>query len=294
MRGLLLALAAYLIWGCFPLFFSLLSEVPAMEVLVNRIIWSFVATFLLLLLSGRLNGLAQILKNRKTLCWLGLSSLLVSANWLLFIWAVNTHRVLESSLGYFITPLFSLLLSRMVLKEAMHPLQAVAGLMAAAAVAFEMFSLGALPWISLLLALTFGLYGLIRKTLPVDGFNGLVVETMLIFPLAVAWLVWQKATGQTLQFGHDTAISLLLIASGIVTAIPLILFAAAAQRLDLSVVGFIMYINPAMQFLMAVFVLHEPYPPQRLITFAIIFVAMLFFLAGLWCSIAKRRGLVHG
>jgi len=282
MSSLVLATGAYLLWGCFPLFFTLLADVPAMEILANRVIWSFVATLLLVGMSSRLNGLALTLRRPRVLGWLTLSSLLISANWLLFIWAVNTHRVLESSLGYFITPLVSLLLGYVVLKERMHPLQLMAALIATAAVGFEMFTLGRLPWISLWLALTFGLYGLIRKTQPVDGLNGLFIETLLMFPLALAWLSWQFFNGQPLQFGHDSTISLLLVASGIVTAIPLVMFAAAAQRLNLSVLGFIMYINPAMQFLMAVFVLHESYPPQRLVTFLFIGLAMLFFLAGLW------------
>lgn len=289
MHGLLLALAAYILWGCFPLFFNLLAHVPAMEVLASRVLWSFIATFALILLVGRTAPVLQILKNRKSLAWLSLSALMISANWLLFIWAVSQRHVLESSLGYFITPLVSLLLGRLVLKEHMHPLQALAGVIAALGVAFELFALGSLPWVSLLLALTFGLYGLIRKQQPVDGLNGLAIETLLVLPLALLWFGWQLASGTPLHFGHDWYTSLLLMASGVVTAVPLVMFAAAAHRLDLSVIGFIMYINPTLQFVMAVFVLDEPYTPQRLITFLIIWIAMGFFVTGLWRASARNR-----
>ncbi|WP_409522602.1 EamA family transporter RarD [Nitrincola sp. MINF-07-Sa-05] len=285
MQGLLLALAAYTLWGCFPLFFNLLSQVPSFEVLVHRIIWSFIATTLVILVAGRLHSLTALLRDKRALGWLLLSSLLIGTNWLIFIWAVSQQRVLESSLGYFITPLVSLFLSRIILKESMHPLQAIAGGLAAVAVLFELIMLGKLPWVSLTLAISFGFYGLVRKQQPVDSLNGLTVETLLILPLALGWILWQLQTGQAMAFfAGNTMTTSLMVLSGIVTAVPLLLFAAAAKRLDLSVVGFIMYLNPTLQFLTAVFIFNESYPPQRLITFILIWIAMGFFLYGLWLS----------
>lgn len=283
MQGLLLALAAYTIWGCFPLFFNLLSQVPSFEVLVHRIIWSFVATTIVVLIMRRLGTLTTLLQDKRALGWLMLSSILIATNWLIFIWAVSQQRVLESSLGYFMTPLVSLFLGRILLKERMHPLQAIAGALAAVAVLLELIMLGKLPWVSLTLALSFGFYGLVRKQQPVDSLNGLTVETLLILPLALGWIIWQLQSGVSMSFlSGNTLTTSLMIMSGIVTAVPLLLFAAAAKRLDLSVVGFIMYLNPTLQFLIAVFVFNESYPPQRLITFILIWIAMGFFLYGLW------------
>lgn len=292
MQGLLMALAAYLLWGCFPLFFNLLSHVPSIEVLANRVIWSMVATLLVILALGKRNTLFALLKNPELMRWLALTSLLISANWLIFIWAVAQHRVMESSLGYYMTPLVSLLLARVLLKESLHPLQAVAGALATTAVLWELYSLGSLPWVSLTLAMSFGFYGLVRKRYPVDGLSGLTVETLLIFPIAITWLIWQFwSPTQNLLFGEDLSTTLLLMASGIVTAVPLLLFAAAAKRLDLSVVGFIMYINPTMQFLIAVLIFKEDFPPQRLVTFVIIWTALVLFMWGMWQSRQKSQKL---
>ncbi|NLW05113.1 MAG: EamA family transporter RarD [Pseudomonadaceae bacterium] len=282
MQGLGLALAAYMIWGCFPLFFSLLSSVTASEVLVHRVIWSLLATLLISFVFKRARGLLALLQQPIALGWLALSSLLVASNWLIFIWAVGQHRVMEASLGYFLTPLVSLVLARILLKEKLHFWQAAAGWLAAVAVVWELISLGSLPWIPLSLALTFGFYGLVRKQHPVDALHGLTAETLWMLPLALTWLGWVFISDQTVGYGSSWQISLLLMASGVITAAPLLLFAAAAQRLDLSVVGFIMYINPTMQFISAVVILKEDYPPERLITFALIWAAMLLFMWGLW------------
>lgn len=282
MQGLGLAVAAYMIWGCFPLFFSLLNSVTASEVLAHRVIWSLMATLLISLVFKRGRGLLALIQQPVALGWLALSSLLVACNWLIFIWAVGQQRVMEASLGYFLTPLVSLVLARIFLKEKLHFWQAAAGWLAAIAVVWELFSLGSLPWIPLSLALTFGFYGLVRKQHPVDALHGLTAETMWMLPLAMIWLGWALLGDQYLGFGTSWQISLLLMASGLITAAPLLLFAAAAQRLDLSVVGFIMYINPTMQFISAVVILKEDFPPERLITFALIWAAMLLFMWGLW------------
>lgn len=288
MRGLLLAISAYGLWGCFPLFFSLLAGVSAFEVLAHRIVWAYVFTGLVILAMGRRKQLAALIANRRALAWLSLSAALISVNWLVFIWAVTAGRVLESSLGYFITPLVSLFLGRLLLKESMNRWQVVAGFIALIAVLFELVALGRLPWVSLVLAGSFGLYGLVRKMQPVDSLNGLQVETMVVVPLALLYLAWLWTAGQ-LTFAQSLHESLLLVAAGALTAVPLLLFAAAARRLDLIVVGFIMYLNPTLQFLSAVFILDEAYPPQRLLTFVLIWIAMALFMAGMWQTQRRAR-----
>jgi len=290
MYGLIFAIAAYVIWGSFPLYFSYLNSVSAVEVLSHRILWSLLATILVGLLLGRGRKLIKTFADKKLLMWLALSSLLIAINWLIFIWAVSQHRVLEASLGYFITPVMSLLLARWLLKEKLHPLQAWAGLIAGVAILWEWITLGSLPWVGLSLALAFALYGLIRKKHPVDGVNGLTIETLWLAPVAIVWILWQTAnTDYNLEFGDSTQLTLLLIGSGLLTALPLVLFAMAASRVDLSVVGFIMYINPTIQFIIGVFVLKEAYPPERLITFGLIWIALLFFIAGMWKKHRQRQ-----
>lgn len=289
MQGLWLAIAAYMIWGCFPLFFSLLSSVAAGEVLVHRVIWSLVATLVITLLLKRCQSLLALLRQPLALGWLGVSAMLILSNWLIFIWAVGQQRVMEASLGYFMTPLVSLVLARILLKEKLNLWQALAGGLAALAVGWELYSLGSLPWIPLSLALTFGFYGLVRKRQPVEGINALTIETLWMLPISLIGLSWMLVDHQPMVFAHDLSLTFLLMTCGVLTAIPLLLFAAAAKRLDLSVVGFIMYINPTLQFLSAVLILKEDYPPQRLITFALIWAAMLLFMWGLWQARRKLQ-----
>ncbi len=283
MHGLLLAIAAYFIWGGFPLFFHYLSHVSATEVLAHRIIWSLLATLLIGILLGRWRSLTRLVINKKQMGWLAVSSVLIAINWLIYIWAVSEQRVLEASLGYFITPVMSLLLARIVLKERLHKLQAAAAALAVLAILWELISLGALPWVGLTLSIAFALYGLIRKMHPVDGLNGLTAECLWLLPLTLIWLGWQAwFIPGALAFGGDNFTTWMLVGAGLITALPLVLFAMAAKLADLSVVGFFMYLNPTLQFLIGVFVLHEAYPPERLITFVLIWIGMLLFIGGMW------------
>ncbi len=289
MRGLLFALGAYGLWGCFPLFFNLLAHLPPYEVLAQRIVWACVVTLIAIIGMGQLRRFIALVKDRSLLKWLSLSSLLISINWLAFIWAVSNQRVLEASLGYFLTPLFSVVLGRVVLKEALNRWQASAALLAFLSVIFELVALGQLPWVSLVLASSFGFYGLVRKQQPVSSLQGLAVETLLATPVALIYLLWLFTSDNPFYFGDQTTDTLLMMAAGAITTIPLLLFAAAASRLDLSVVGFIMYLNPTLHFLTAVFILDEPYPPQRLLTFIIIWMAMGLFMVGIWRGRRARR-----
>ncbi|MBL1321345.1 MAG: EamA family transporter RarD [Methylophaga sp.] len=281
-KGLILAIAAYTIWGFFPLYFSYLNSVSPVEVLAQRIIWSLVATLSIGFLFGYRNKLLTALKDTKLIGWLGLSAFLISINWLVYIWAVGQHRVIETSLGYFISPVVSLILARLFFKESLHPLQVWAGIIAATAILWEFISIGQLPWVSIILAFAFALYGVVRKHCIIDGINGMTIETVWLLPFALIWIGWQAVEPtKSLIFGSDQAMTLLLVGVGFLSALPLVLFAMATRRIDLSVVGFIMYINPTMQFLIGVFVLKESYPPERLITFALIWLALLLFTTGL-------------
>lgn len=293
MQGILLAVAAYSIWGIFPLFFSYLSTVSPMEVVAHRIIWSLTATLLLGILLKRWSKLFIAFKDKKLIAWMGLSALLIAINWVTYIWAVTNHRVLESSLGYFMTPVVSLMLARLFFKERLHPLQAWAGVLATVALVWEFISLGTIPWISLVLALAFAFYGVVRKYCNIDGISGLTVEMLWLLPLGLSWIAWQVLVQHTtLDFGNNQTMTLLLISSGFLTALPLVLFAMAARRVDLSTVGFIMYINPTIQFLIAIFILNEAYPPQRMVTFGIIWFALILFMMGLWLM-RKQQQKAH-
>ncbi len=283
MKGLILAISAYTIWGCFPLYFNYLSTVLPVEVLSHRVIWSLFATLILAVVLQRVNKLVEALHDRKIIVWLALSSLLIAINWLVYIWAISHHRIVESSLGYFITPLVSLILARIVFKERLDSLQVWAGIIALIAILWEVVSLGQLPWISLVLSTAFALYGVVRKMCPVDGLSGLTIETLWLLPFALLWIGWQEQQVPSgLAFAHDLNLSLLLIGSGIITALPLVLFAMATRLIDLSIVGFIMYINPTMQFLIGVFVLNEAFPTERIVTFGLILLALILFMIGMW------------
>jgi len=281
-KGLLLAITAYSLWGFFPLYFSYLNSVSSIEVLAQRIAWSFVATLSIGLLLGYGSKLVTALKNIKLVGWLGLSALLIAINWLVYIWAVGHHQVIEASLGYFISPVVSLVLARIFFNDKLHPLQIWAGIIATAAIIWELISLGELPWVSLILSFAFALYGVVRKHAEVDGISGMTIETIWLLPAALLWIGWQSISPSSLIFGTDQTLTILLIGVGFVSALPLILFAMATRRIDLSVVGFIMYINPIMQFIIGVFVLKESYPPERLITFVLIWFALLLFTVGLF------------
>jgi len=282
-KGLLLAISAYTIWGFFPLYFNLLVSVLPLEVVSQRVIWSLVCTLGIGLALGHAGRLKTALSNKHLTGWLLLSAVLISINWLVYIWAVGQHRVIETSLGYFMTPVVSLILARLFFKERLHPLQVWAGIIAMSAIGWELFSLGQLPWVSLVLAVAFALYGVVRKHCEIDSISGMTIEAAWLLPFALAWIAWQSQTEvNTLAFATEQSITLLLIGVGFISVLPLILFSMATRRADLSVVGFIMYINPTMQFLIGVFVLEESYPPERMVTFGLIWLALLLFSVGIW------------
>lgn len=278
-QGLIYGLVAYGMWGVFPLFFHLLREVPSTEVLYHRVIWSFVFVILIMLLMGRTKRLLKVFRTPRVLQGLLVSSILVSVNWLIFIWAVAQGRVLETSLGYFLTPLVSVFLARIILKEQLNLMRKGAIVIAMMGILWLLLRIGYMPWVSLMLAMTFGLYGLVRKQVDVDTLTGLGVETALLLPLALAYGLYLVVIEQS-HFLQNDALTWLLISSGVVTALPLLLFASAAKKMSLSALGFMMYINPSMQFVVAVFVLRETFSMDQLIGFCFIWCALLLFSLG--------------
>lgn len=283
---------AYLIWGCFPLFFSLVAHIAPMEVISARVVWSFLLCLILVLGLGKLTTLKEALSGR-ALMWSGVAAILISTNWLIFVYAVSIGQVIQSSLGYFLTPLVSVFLARFILKEQIRPLQGLSIILACIAVAFEIYRVGALPWISLMLAASFGLYGLVRKQAPFETLNGLFLETGWLIIPAVIFLTVIGGAGlnplpQPTADGPDFTNTYLML-SGIVTAVPLLLFSAAARKLPLTVIGFIMYINPTMQFFTAIYIFDEPFSGLQLVAFGLIWLAVIAFCYDLYQIQRKNK-----
>ncbi|UYG01735.1 EamA family transporter RarD [Halomonas sp. LR3S48] len=280
-RGVGFGLAAYVMWGCFPLFFALFEGVPAYEILIHRVIWSCLFLVVLVTLLNRWDPIRKALAEPRRLGRVLGCAVLIAINWGLYIYAVETRQVFQASLGYFLTPLVNVALGMLVLREAMAGLQRVAVVLAGVAIAIQLLLLGELPWISLTLALSFGTYGLLRKQVPLDGLSGLFVETLLLLPLGLMALAWLSAA-ELSHFLSEPDITLLLIASGVITALPLLAFAGAARRLRLATLGFLMYLNPTIQFFIALLVFREPLSPTQLATFLLIWVSLALYSWSAW------------
>jgi chloramphenicol-sensitive protein RarD len=281
-------LGAYALWGLFPLYFPLLKPAGGLEIVAHRVLWSLVFVGLLLTVVRRWSLVRAAVTDRRTVLVLAVAAVLISANWLVFVYGVNSGHVVETSLGYFINPLVSVLLGVVVFAERLRPLQWTAVALAAVAVAVLTVDYGRPPWIALSLAVTFGLYGLMKKLVRVEAAPGLFLETAIAAgPAAVALAVLHGEGDGT--FGNaGTWHALLLVCSGIATAIPLLLFAAAARRVPLSTVGLLQYLTPLMQLAIGVFVFDEPMPPARLAGFAIVWAALALFTAD---SLRHARGV---
>jgi len=275
-RGFLLGLSAYAIWGLFPLFFNLLTAVAPIQVLMHRVIWSCLFVALLLTLRGGWSALGTRMRDPQLWRALTFSSLLIAANWLIFIYAVGQHQVLSTSLGYFMTPLVSAALAVLFLGEKLNPLRLIGIGLALVAIAWQLFKLGQIPWIPISLALTFGIYGLIRKQTPIDTLAGLLLETSILLPAALLYWLWLGFAGES-QFTQSPTDMGLLVASGVVTALPLLAFAAAAKRLSLMAIGFMMYLNPSLQFLTAVVLFDESFSADLLVSFGCVWAALVVF-----------------
>jgi chloramphenicol-sensitive protein RarD len=288
-RGVVYGLAAYLIWGCFPLFFSLFEGVPAWEVLIHRVIWSCLFLAGLISVLGRWSAVRVALANPAGLGRVLACAVLIAANWGIFIHAVESRQVFQASLGYFLTPLVNVALGMLVLHERMAVLQRWAVVLAGIAIGVQLVVLGELPWITLLLALTFGTYGLLRKQVSLDGLSGLFVETLLLLPFALIALLWLMYSGSS-SFPGDASRNGLLVASGVVTALPLMAFAGAARRLRLSTLGFLMYVNPTMQFGTALLIFNEPLSSVQLATFVLIWIGLAMYSWSAWRNRPSGNG----
>lgn len=276
--GLLSTLAAYVSWGLFPVYFHALASVPPLEILAHRVLWSLLFLVLLLSALGRWRAVAEIVGQRRRLATLVLTAFLISSNWVIFIWAVGSGHVLESSLGYFINPLVNVLLGVLFLGEPLSRRQLGAVLLAAAGVLALVVAAGRVPWISLALALTFGLYGLFRKRASVDAVAGLLVETLVLAPLAAIWIARLARAGAG-HFVPGTGLSWLLASTGAITALPLIWFAAGVQRLRLSTVGLLQYVAPTLQFGCAVLLYGERFTGAHALAFGCIWISLAIYSA---------------
>jgi len=290
--GVLYAAAAYALWGVFPLYFKSLQTIPPMEILLHRMVWSLVFVVIVLAWRKQWAWLGDVMRKPKVLAGFAASAVLLSSNWFIYIWAVNNGHVVESSLGYFINPLFNVLLGSMILRERLRAWQWAAVALAACGVAWLTWQGGSLPWIALMLATTFALYGLLRKTASLGALEGLALETLLLFPLAFGYLLMLTVEGQNSFITASTSSQLLLAAAGPITAIPLLLFASGARRIPLSLLGLLQYIGPTLQLLLGVWLYHEPFGSARLLGFALIWGALaVYSVEGLWQNWkAKRTG----
>jgi chloramphenicol-sensitive protein RarD len=275
--GLPCAVSAYLIWGLTPIYFKALAAVPAFEILMHRIIWSFIFLLPLVVVLKRGRPLLAALKTARTLLMLGASTLLVAFNWFLFIWAINSNHILQTSLGYYINPLVNVSLGMLFLKERLRPLQVAAVFMAATGVLYLTVFYGEFPWVALCLAFSFGFYGLIRKVAPVGALEGLAVETFLLCIPASAYLFYLDGLGQGTIFRVSLRVDFLLMAAALVTAVPLLLFTLGARRLHLTTMGFLQYIAPSCTFMLAVLMYAEPFSQAQAVTFVIIWSALAVF-----------------
>ena len=275
--GLLYTTGAFLLWGAVPVYWKMLGDVPALEILAHRIVWALVLVFLWMTFRSRWHELGTALRRPRTVAALLASTVFIATNWGLFVWAVNAGRVLSTSLGYYINPLVSVLLGLVVLRERLNRRQWIAVGLAAVAVTILTLRVGHLPWISLALAFSFGFYGLLRKTVAADAVVGLTFETAALTPLCLAFLGWRERLGVAAFAHQGVGVDLLLVAAGAVTAIPLILFTLGARRLPLSTVGLLQYIAPTCTFLLAVFLYSEPFTSAHAVAFALIWTALALY-----------------
>ncbi len=276
-RGLVAGAIAFTIWGLFPLYLHPLREVPATQIIAHRISWSCLFILLWMLWRGGLGSLRGIFTRPALLARLLITALLISGNWLVYVWGVSHGHIVDTSLGYYINPLINVVLGVFVLRERLNPVQWLAVSLAGIAVAYLTFEAGRLPWIALTLAFSFSLYGLLRKVISVEALPGLATETILLLPLAAPYLLWCESSGSG-AFAHaGAAISWLLVGSGLVTAVPLFLFAYAARLLPYSTVGVLQYIGPSLQLLCGVLVFHERFDGARAAGFVLIWIALLIY-----------------
>ena len=275
--GIIYAALAFLCWGLFPIYFHALDGVPPLQILAHRMLWSLGFLLIVLLLRRQWTWLNVVRQPRVFFSFV-LSALLLSANWLVYIWSVTNHHVIEASLGYFINPLVNIMLGYLILKERLRTVQWVAIAIAALGVAWLTWQTGTVPWIALFLAFSFGGYGLLRKTAALGALEGLSFETIVLFPLAAAYVIWLTLNGQNVFINTDSDTTrVLLVMAGPLTAIPLLLFASGARKIPLSILGLLQYLSPTLQFLLGVWLFKEAFTADRLVGFVLIWSALILF-----------------
>ena len=276
-RGLLLAFSAYLLWGAFPFYFALLAAADPVEIIGHRIFWSFLFCIVGVLLVREWSHLREVMATPRLFWGLAAAGVLVSVNWLVYVWGVLNDHIVDASLGYFINPLFTVALAVLVLRERLRTAQKVAVGVALVAVVVIAIGYGQFPWVALTLAVSFGIYGLVKKQVggTVSPLVGLTVETAMLSPLALGYLLWLQSTGSSAYLAHGPGLTTALTLAGAVTAVPLLLFAAASGRIPLSMMGLIQYLTPCIQFSIGVWVMHEAMPPSRWVGFGLVWVALV-------------------
>ena len=287
-RGYILGLGAYIIWGLFPLYFKAIQSVPAVEIIVHRVLWSALFGSILLLFWKHPGWWRELRDNPGRLAILALSGTLIASNWLTYVWAVNNGRMLEASLGYYINPLINVLLGMLLLGERLRRLQWLAVGLAGIGVAQQVWQVGSLPWVSLVLALTFGFYGLIRKKAPVAALPGLVVETWMLVPLALGWLALNPSVESVQPEFYTSPEALWLIAAGPVTLVPLVCFNAAARHLPYTTLGFLQYLAPTLVLLQAVMLFDEHLSSTTLVAFMFIWAGLALYSVDAWLKVRRR------
>lgn len=293
--GGIFAASAYTLWGIAPLYFKNIDFVPALEILLHRIVWSFLLLAVILTVMKQWSSVQAVFQKPKLLAAMLGTALLLAGNWGLFIWAVNNEHMLEASLGYYINPLLNILLGMLFLGERLRKLQWAAVALALTGVLIQLVYFGSLPWVALVLASSFALYGLFRKKLAVEALSGLFVESLLLMPLALLywWQFADSASANMLQ--NSFGLNLWLVAAGVVTTVPLLCFIAAARRLQLSTMGFFQYIGPSFMFVFGVFLYNEPLDPSKLVTFAFIWTALLVYsMDAAWQINKGRKAILAG
>ncbi len=289
-KGIVYALGAYIFWGLFPIYWKLLAGIPALQLLGHRIFWSFLL-LLGIVLAARQGKILQAALNRRVLVIYSIAAVLIAINWLTYVWAVGAGFIVETSLGYFINPLLSVLLGVVFMRERLRPLQWVPLGLAAMGVLYLTFAYGSLPWVALTLAISFSFYGLVKKTAPLGALHGLTLETGILFLPALGFLIYSEFVGTGAFLHSVNLIELMLVGAGLVTVFPLLLFASAAQRIPLTMIGVLQYVNPTMQFLLGVVIFKEPFDHHRLIGFGVVWVALILF--GVEGFLAQRRASIQ-
>lgn len=276
-QGFIYAILAFSFWGLVPIYFKALSSVSPAEVLAHRILWSVMLLFMIILFSRQFGALKILTQDMHKIKYLVLSSLLVSTNWLVFIWAVSNNMLTEASLGYYINPLVNFALGVLFFKERPNIAQILAIVLAFLAIVYQVLTIGSLPIVSLVLAFSFAFYGLVRKKVNIPSVTGLYIETMILFPLALLYFIYLISMGTnafTLPLDYT---SYLLLLAGVITVVPLLWFNSAATKISLIHIGFFQYIGPTISFSLAIFVYHEPFSHEKLITFVLIWLALIVF-----------------